>query len=76
MPDTRKSSDRPRQTSIRLGASTDRQIDDLQEVLFDLDSLHRPVSAADVIRAAIARMHAEECTPAAKKTSRKSADRA
>ena len=68
MSDTRKSSDRPRQTSIRLGAETDRQIVDLQEKLFDDDALRRPVSAADVIRAAVAEMHRKRCTPAQNKS--------
>lgn len=74
MPDTRKSSDRLRQTSFRLGTETDQQIAALQETLFDDDTLRRPVSAADVIRAAVAEMHRKRCTPATKKSSIKSAD--
>lgn len=72
MSDTRKSADRHRQTSIRLGPDTDRQITDLQGALFDDDALRRPVSAADVIRAAVAEMHRKWCTPARKKSEKNS----
>jgi hypothetical protein len=61
MPDTRKSSDRPRQMSFRLGDRVKQQIDELCEALWEDDSLHRPVSGADVLRIAIDELHQRYC---------------
>jgi Arc/MetJ-type ribon-helix-helix transcriptional regulator len=71
MPDTRKSSDRLRQTSFRLGVETDEAIAWLRDHLEETDPLRRAVSAADVIRTAVREMF-ERCT---KKSSQKSPKR-